>query len=79
MVHRANLKTTLPPRPPKPGMETLVAVAGTAFSAIFLVLTAMYAGPLWRDEVNTISVAQMPSLKELWDNMPFESFPPSGR
>jgi len=57
-------------------METAVAVAGTAFSAVFLVLTAMYAGPLWRDEVNTISLAQMPSLKELWDNMPFESFPP---
>jgi hypothetical protein len=43
---------------------------------MLLVLTAMYAGPLWRDETNTINVAQMPSLKELWDNMHCESFPP---
>ena len=62
-------------RPPKPGAETAVALAGTAFSAMLLVLTAMYAGPLWRDETNTLNVAQMPSLKELWNNMPFESFP----
>ena len=38
---------------PKPGVETAVALIGTAFSAMLLVLTAMYAGPLWRDEVNT--------------------------
>ncbi len=53
-----------------------MALAGTAFSAFLLVLTAMHAGPLWRDEVNTINLAQMPSLKELWNNLPFESFPP---
>jgi hypothetical protein len=75
-VHQANLKTTSPTRPPKLGAETAVALAGTAFSAILLVLTALYAGPLWRDETNTINVAQMPSLKELWDNLQFESFPP---
>jgi hypothetical protein len=75
-VYQANLKTAFPLRPPKLGAETAVALAGTAFSAILLVLTAMYAGPLWRDETNTLNVAQMPSLKELWNNMPFESFPP---
>ena len=63
-------------RPPKLGVEITVALVGTAFSAILLVLTALYAGPLWRDETNTINVAQMPSLTELWNNMPFESFPP---
>jgi hypothetical protein len=63
-------------RLPKLGAETAVALAGTAFSAMLLVLTAMYAGPLWRDETNTLNVAQMPSLKELWNNMPFESLPP---
>ncbi len=65
-----------PPRLPKLGAEAVVALAGTAFSAMLLILTAMYAGPLWRDEANTLNVAQMPSLKELWNNMPFESFPP---
>jgi hypothetical protein len=61
---------------PKPGVETAVALIGTAFSAMLLVLTAMNAGPLWRDETNTINMAQMPSLKDLWNNLPFESFPP---
>jgi hypothetical protein len=75
-VHQANLKTMSPPRPPKLGAETAVALAGTAFSAILLVLTAIYAGPLWRDETNTLNVAQMPSLKEFWNNLSFESFPP---
>lgn len=74
--HQANLKTTPPPRPPKLEVEKVVALAGTLLVAFLLVLTAMYAGPLWRDEVNTANVAQMPSLKELWHNMPFESFPP---
>ncbi len=63
-------------RSPKLGVETTVALAGTAFSAILLILTAMYAGPLWRDETNTVNMAQMPSLKDLWHNLPFESFPP---
>ena len=61
---------------PKPGVETAVALVGTAFSAILLGLTAIYAGPLWRDETNTFNVAQMPSFKDLWHNLPFESFPP---
>jgi hypothetical protein len=73
--HQAKLKIAFPPRLPKPGAETAVALAGTAFAALLLVLTAMYAGPLWRDEVNTANLAQMPSLKELWNNMSFESFP----
>jgi len=63
-------------RRPKPGVETAVALAGTVFSAILLILTAMYAGPLWRDEINTLNLAQMPSLNELWNNQTFESFPP---
>ncbi len=63
-------------RLPRPRVETAAALIGTAFSAILLVLTAMNAGPLWRDEINTLSMAQMPSLKDLWNNLPFESFPP---
>jgi len=63
-------------RPPRPGAETTAALAGTAFSAILLVLTAMYAGPLWRDEANTLNLAQMPSWNDFWNNLTFESFPP---
>jgi len=75
-VHQANCKTASRLRPPKLKAETAVALAGTAFSVILLVLMAMHAGPLWRDETNTLNVAQMPSLKEFWNNLTFESFPP---
>jgi len=63
-------------RMPKLGIETVAALASTAFSAILLILTAIHAGPLWRDEANTLNLAQMPSPNELWDNMSCESFPP---
>jgi len=53
----------------------MAALIGTAFSAILLVITAMNAGPLWRDETNTFNLAHMPSLKAMWQNLPFESFP----
>jgi uncharacterized membrane protein YsdA (DUF1294 family) len=56
-------------------LEALAALAGTLVAVILLVITAMNSGPLWRDEVNTINMAQMASLRELWNNMPFESFP----
>lgn len=58
------------------GTEVIVALAGTMIAALLLAITAVFAGPLWRDEVNSINIAEMPSLKELWNNMPFESFPP---
>ena len=45
-------------RIPKPGTETAAVLMGTTFSAILLVLTAMNAGPLWRDETNTFNLAR---------------------
>ena len=59
----------------KHGIETAAALIGTAFSAMLLVITAMNAGPLWRDETNTFNVAHMPSLRDVWNNLRFESFP----
>jgi hypothetical protein len=59
----------------KPGTETAAALIGTAFSAMLLVLTALNAGPLWRDETNTFNLAHMPSLRDIWHNLQFESFP----
>jgi hypothetical protein len=76
MTDQATLNISLPARASKPGAETVIALAGTMFSALLLMLMAIYAGPLWRDEVNTANLAQMPSMNELWTNMPFESFPP---
>src|SRR5438093_3602863 len=59
----------------KLGIETSAALIGTAFSAILLVLTAMHAGPLWRDETNTFNLAHMPSLRDIWHNLQFDSSP----
>ena len=62
-------------RIPTLGTETAAALIGTVFSAMLLVLTAMNAGPLWRDETNTFNLAHMPSLRDLWNNLPFDSCP----
>jgi hypothetical protein len=62
-------------RTPKPGTETVAALNGTAFSGILLVLAAMNAGPLWRDETNTFNLAHMPSLGDIWHNLQFDSCP----
>jgi len=57
------------------GAETTTALIGTAFSAMLLVLTAMNAGPLWRDEATTFNLAHMPSLGDLCHNLHFDSYP----
>src|SRR5437762_550948 len=62
-------------RIPTLGTETAAALIGTVFSAMLLVLTAMNAGPLWRDETNTFNLAHMPSLRDLWHNLQFDSCP----
>jgi hypothetical protein len=33
------------------------------------------AGALWRDEVNTVNLARMPSLAAIWQNSHYDSFP----
>ncbi len=59
----------------KPGTETAASLIGTGFSAILLGLTAMNAGPLWRDEINTLNLARMPSLRDIWYSLQFDSCP----
>jgi hypothetical protein len=62
-------------RIPKLGTETAAALVGTTFSAMLLVLMAMNAGPLWRDETNTLNLAHMLSLRDIWHNLQFDSCP----
>jgi hypothetical protein len=57
-------------------IETGLGIGATVLSAILLLLTALNAGPLWRDETNTINLAQSLSLQDIWKNLHFESFPP---
>src|SRR5438034_447860 len=59
----------------KLGTETVAALICTAFFALLLVVTAINAGPLWRDEINTFNLAHMPSLGDIWNNLPFDSCP----
>src|ERR1044071_4328631 len=56
-------------------LEPVLAYVLTGFVATLLVRGTINAGPLWRDETNSINMAQMPTLGEFWHNMPFESFP----
>jgi len=62
-------------RIPKLEAEVAVVLIGTAFSAILLVLVAMDAGPLWRDETAALNLAHMTSLGDIWHNLHFDSFP----
>src|SRR5205085_11063672 len=57
-------------------LESWCGLAATGLAAVWLVLITLNAGPLWRDEVNSINIARMPSFHEFWSNLTFESFPP---
>ena len=62
-------------RIPKLGIETSAALIGAAFSAMLLVMAALNAGPLWRDETNTLNLARMVSVRDIWHNLRFDSCP----
>ncbi|HWX19868.1 MAG TPA: hypothetical protein VN578_08175 [Candidatus Binatia bacterium] len=70
-----NPQTKFPGRTLAFWAEPGATLAATGLVAGVLALKALNAGPLWRDETNSINVAQMPSLSEFWDSMRCESFP----
>lgn len=39
------------------------------------ILLLLHAGPLWRDEVNTVRLANFPDLGAIWKNLQYDSFP----
>jgi len=53
------------------------AVAGliTIFLIILHIQFCQHAGPLWRDEIASVRVATMPTLKESWRLLGFENHP----
>jgi hypothetical protein len=55
--------------------EWMVALAITAVVLWLDISYARHAGGLWRDEVNSISMATYPSLSTTWDRLQFDSFP----
>jgi len=58
--------------------DRTLTIAGIAVTAAVLYLhlrAYVQAGALWRDEVNSLNVANAPSFGELWRLLQFESFP----
>jgi hypothetical protein len=55
--------------------ERGAAVLMTLAAIALHVVNAVSAGALWRDEVNTVGLATLPSFRDVWQNLQFDSFP----
>lgn len=55
--------------------ECAVAAGLTAFIVYLHAYFRQHAGGLWRDEVNTVHLANLPSLADTWHYLQFDSFP----
>jgi len=56
-------------------IAAITAFLLTLLFALFLLQFALYAGALWRDEANTIAIASLPTLADLYKHLQFDSFP----
>lgn len=52
-----------------------VAIAATAILVGLHLTFLLSAGGLWRDEVNCVNLANLPSPKEMWLHLQYDSFP----
>jgi len=55
--------------------EAGVAAVLTLIAIWLRLVAATSAGALWRDEANTVGLATLPSLHDVWRNLQFDSFP----
>jgi len=55
--------------------EWALALAATLVALALHVRLFLSAGPLWRDEINTVVVATQPTIAGVWDRLESESFP----
>jgi hypothetical protein len=55
--------------------EKSVAAAMMAVIVFLHIQYRIHAGALWRDELNSIALATMPTFRELWQNFQFDSLP----
>jgi len=55
--------------------EAATGILLTIAAVSLRVLAAFSAGGLWRDEVNTVGLATLPSLGDVWGKLQFDSFP----
>jgi hypothetical protein len=56
-------------------LEWGAAILLTALAVYVRLVFMRHAGPLWRDEVISLHMVQMPSLSDLWNHLEFDSFP----
>ena len=52
-----------------------LALAVSLTSLVFHLVFATHAGGLWRDEINSIGVATLPTLGDVWNHLQFGSYP----
>lgn len=52
-----------------------VALFSTLLSVSLHIVFGLHVGALWRDEVNTLEIATVRTLGEMWSNSCFDSFP----
>jgi hypothetical protein len=70
-------------RIPSPRLSDSTLRKAELGAALFLTLEAIWlrvvaatsAGALWRDEANTVGLATLPSIRSVWDNLQWDSFP----
>jgi hypothetical protein len=82
MSHKKKSATREKPPASDPGrlallgrLELGVALGLTAFIVLLHGVVLFSAGPLWRDEINTVNLAALPTLGQVWDKLQFDSFP----
>ena len=56
--------------------EWVVALVLSATIIFLLIVHAMHAGGLWRDECAVVQLARMPSVSDIFHNFQHEAFPP---
>jgi len=76
----ANIRVVLARSPSQPPAwlaraEWALALAATLVALALHVRLFLDAGPLWRDEINTVVVATQPTIAGVWDRLESESFP----
>jgi hypothetical protein len=56
-------------------LELALAASLILFLIILHFTVLLHSGGLWRDEANSVNIINLPSIGDMWDNLPFESFP----
>lgn len=56
-------------------IAAILAVVATGVAAGLHILFGFSAGALWRDEVNSLELATVQTIAEMWRNLDYDSFP----